>query len=130
MYLIVSLFPPPPPLSLSLGFGSILSPSGDEDGSMSDQESPLSLSSSCKGSRDGINTFDEDTMSSSPAPTDGETDFIEEDLPSPSHDVNKGMLSLPPPRVSSTASKKKVIYNDYLSYILLLLLLLLLLFKK
>ena len=113
IYVLCLSSPPFIPLSLSfsLGFGSVLSPSGDEEGSISDQESirsPLSLNSSCKGSRDGINTFDDDTLSSSPAPTDGETDYIEEDLPSPSHDINKGMLSLPPPRVSSTASKKKV----------------------
>ncbi len=93
-----------------VGFGSILSPSGDEDGSISDQEllrSPLSLGS-CKGSRDGINTFDDDTLSSSPAPTDGETDYIDVDvdLSSPTHEHNKGMLSLPPPRVSSTTNKE------------------------
>ena len=95
---------------LCVGFGSILSPSGDEDGSISDQEllrSPFSLGS-CKGSSDGINTFDDDTLSSSPAPTDGETDYIDVDvdLSSPTHEHNKGMLSLPPPRVSSTTNKE------------------------
>ena len=76
---------------------------------MSDQDSlrsPLSANSSVGGSRDGINSFDYDTMSSSPAPTDGEADYIDVDLPSPSHDNNKGMLSLPPPRVASTTTKE------------------------
>ena len=92
-------------VTITLGFGSVLSPSGDEEGSTSDQES-LRSPLSCKGSHDYINNFDDDTLSSSPAPTDGETDFIDVDLPSPSHENNKGMLSLPPPRVPSTTTKE------------------------
>lgn len=92
-------------LRILIGFGT---PSGDDDGSISDQDSlrsPMSLG--------GLNTFEDDTQSSSPAPTDGETDYIEVDLPSPSHDPNKKlMLSLPPSRFTNKekdSQKKKVI---------------------
>ena len=85
----------------------MLSPSGDEDGSYSDQDSLRSPLSSIGGSHDGINTLDDDTFSSSPTPTDGETDYIDVDLPSPSHELHKPhVLCIPPPKTTSTTTKE------------------------
>ena len=94
---------------LSTGLGSVLSPSGDEEG-VSDQESllsPLSVGSSIGGSREDLG---EDEFSSSPANTDGETDYIDEDLP-PSCPAHVQVLTIPPPKHtggSSSARAKKV----------------------
>ncbi|XP_019851731.1 PREDICTED: inositol-trisphosphate 3-kinase A-like isoform X2 [Amphimedon queenslandica] len=72
----------------ALSVGSLLSPSGDEESCISDQESPLSPlsnASSITGSREFVCHLEDDTLSSSPPVTDGD-DFIETDYPSsPSH---------------------------------------------
>ena len=94
-------------LSLSLpGVGSLLSPSGDEDG-ISDQESPLSplsAASSIGGSAEDVSNPEEEF--SSPQGTDGETDYIEEDCPpsSPMHEPSAQALAIPPLRLPSSAS--------------------------
>ena len=87
------------------GLGSVLSPSGDEEG-VSDQESllsPLSVGSSIGGSREDLG---EDELSSSPANTDGETDYIEEDLP-PSCPAHVQALTIPPPKHTSGSSSSR-----------------------
>lgn len=85
--------------------GSVLSPSGDEEG-VSDQESllsPLSVGSSIGGSREDLG---EDEFSSSPANTDGETDYIDEDLP-PSCPAHVQALTIPPPKHTSGSSSAR-----------------------
>ena len=102
-------------LPLSTGVGSLLSPSGDEESCISDQESPLSPlsnASSITGSREFVCHLEDDTLSSSPPVTDGD-DFIETDYPSsPSHyspPVPQQVLTIPtkekPPK-----QKRKVIW--------------------
>lgn len=95
-----------------------MSPSGDED-LLSDQESPLSPlsnASSINGSHENVTMFEDDTLSSSPPVTDGETDYIDADFPpsSPSHYPSmQHALTIPTPsgggkEKTSPQQKKKV----------------------
>ena len=97
-------FLPPPPLLP--GVGSLLSPSGDEDG-ISDHESPLSplsAASSLIGSAEDISNPEDEF--SSPQGTDGETDYIEEDCPpvGPLHEPQAQALAIPAFKPNSSPS--------------------------